>query len=118
MIDIVTLHLNDKDEYVLTIFHDVAILSYEVENNCELVINYIHKHAEVNCAKDEPDFETFLWNDDGKALNDELDRYCGICIDSQWFPIGDNSLEEYLNKIRLYLNKEIVETNLEEIEKN
>jgi hypothetical protein len=118
MVDIVTLHLNDKDEYVLTIFHDIAILSYSVENNCELVINYIHKHSEVNCGENEQDYETFIWSDDGKVIADEIERYSGISVDNEWFPIGDSSIEEYLNRIRLYLNKEIVETDLEEIEKN
>ncbi len=118
MVDIVTIHTDTKDNYILTIFHDVAIVSYSVENGCELIINYIHKHPEVDYGANEPDYETFLWADDGKTLVDEVDRYTGICVDNQWFPIGDKSLEEYLNTVRVYLNKEIVETDLEEIEKN
>ena len=47
MVDIVTIHTDTKDNYILTIFHDVAIVSYSVENGCELIINYIHKHPEV-----------------------------------------------------------------------
>jgi hypothetical protein len=114
MIDIVSLHTDDDDKLVLMIFHDVRLIGYSVnEKDSELTIHYHHTRNEANCTKDEIDYETFLWMDDGKSLVDAHDRYEGICINHRWFPRGDLSLSEYLAQIRIPLENELAEQKIE-----
>lgn len=111
MIDIVNIHRQSDDAFKLTIFHNVAIKSFNVSDTA-IEINYIHRKGELDCVENSVDSETFLWDYDKKSLVDPCDRYTGIFVDNIWYPRADYSLEEYLSIVQPLLNKEITETEL------
>lgn len=118
MIDLVALHGDEKDNLVLMIFHNVVLTGYEINNeDKELTFFYTHSQNEANCSKDETDFETFIWMDDGKTLVDPHDRYEGICINHLWYPRGDCSMDEYLEKIRIPLENELTDQTIDQLTK-
>ena len=118
MIDLITLHSDSETNgnLILMIFHNVKITGYIINpDETEFTIYYKHTIDESNCKAGDIDYETYMWMDDGKSLIDNYDRYEGICINHRWFPRGDLSLTDYLNLIRLPLENEIVEQNLNDI---
>ena len=117
MIDLVTLHNDpETDKYVLMIFHDIHFNGYIVDDvNKELSVFYRHSQDEGDYSKDEVDYETFIWMDDGKTFVEPADRYEGICINHRWYPRGELSLDEYMAQIRIPLENELVEQNLKQI---
>ena len=118
MIDLITVHSDAETQgnLILMIFHNVKITGYTISpDGTEFTIFYKHTLDESNFKAGELDFETYMWMDDGKTLIDSYDRYTGICINHKWYPRGDMSLSEYVNLIKVPLENEIVEQNLESI---